>query len=59
MKLVASLLFLAATTAGQPEEPVDRVADALARGISASGPARVAAPSSATKARGQWLAARM
>jgi len=43
MKLVASLLFLAATTAGQPEEPVDRVADALARGISASGPARVAA----------------
>lgn len=41
MKLIAALLVLAAT-AGQPDDPVDRVADALVRGLSASGPEHVA-----------------
>ena len=39
MNLAATFLILAATMAGQPNEPVDRVANALARGISASGAA--------------------
>lgn len=43
MKLLATLLVLAAASAGHSDDPVDRVADALVRGFSASGPGRVAA----------------
>ena len=42
MKLIAALLVLAAGSAGKPDEPVDRVADALVRGFSAGGHARAA-----------------
>jgi len=37
MRFAAALLLLAANAAGPPDDPVDRVVDALSRGISASG----------------------
>lgn len=42
MKLAAIVLLLATSAAGHSDEPVDRITDALVRGLSASGPARVA-----------------
>ena len=43
MKLIAAFLVLAATSAGHPDDPVDRIADALIGVLSASGAGRAAA----------------